>query len=328
MKAIVSFLLIAILGGLGDAIYLPGHLAAATTNRFSRRGPPPPYKELDISYGSVTSYHFFSSINWRTNPAVKNNRKAQAVLSNMGSEGLFTAVVMRGAKMYCVGDAKGKTDLPDFVIKETSNVENCIYTNGGFFITGKDKQLKAEHDGPIIADLDKLMYYSVGATSVTPNSVNPPKAHASQYHKLEGDDKSFLHCAPSLEKPVNEKARELQYWAKDKDGNNLVNPAWKQETFDKKEDGHAVTWCDQSRGWKITDPIKKGTNGAVASEEWVRTVFSHIPGGTSTANEKNERLVAVLMADKTKLVFAYTSKRSAGVTINGMRDLINVFLGQ
>lgn len=317
------------LGGFGQAVPLGGDLASDTASLVARTQPP--YKEIEVSPGSAKSYHFYSSKGWQQDSAVQKNAKAKAVLSEMNKDGpgLFTAVVMSGAKTFCVGSSIGKSDLPDFVIKENSanNAQDCIYTNGGFFVTGKDNYLRAEHNGPVIADAGSLIYFSVGSTSVTENTISAPQAHKDQYQKLVGEDGSFLECGPSLKKPLDANAKSLQYWAKDGDGKKITNPVWKQATEDTTNTGHVVTWCDKSQGWQIVEKTKN-ENGAVGAEMFVRTVFAHIPGGVATANEKNERLVTVMMADDLKIVFAYTSQRKNGVTINDMRDLINVFLGQ
>lgn len=328
MQKLSSALIIIALGGWGQAIPLVDDLVSTTVS-LVERALPPPYKEVEISPGSAVSYHFYSSQDWEKNEVVKKNTKAKTVLSKMTDVGLFTAVVMHGAKTYCVGSSTGKTDLPDFVLKDNSanNAEDCIYTNGGFFITGKDKYLRAEHDGPVISDVDSLIYFSVGTTSVTKNTVSAPKAHKELYDTLVGEEGTFLECGPSLKKSVHKDDKTLQYWAKTSDGKKIANPVWKEATHDATSSSHVVTWCDKSQGWQIVEQ-SKNQNGQVGSEEFVRTVFSHIPGGVATANEQNERLVTVVMADDVKIVFAYTCRRKVGVTINDMRDLINVFLDQ
>lgn len=333
MGKFTSLLFVVAIGGLGQAVPLLEDFVPTAVGLLERAAPPI-YKEVEISPGSAESYHFYSGKDWADDTTVKKLANAKAVLSKMNTEGLFTALVMRGAKTYCVGSSTGKTDLPDFVIKENSanDAQNCIYTNGGFFITGKDKYLRAEHDGPVIADSSSLIYFSVGATSVTDNTVSVPKVHKDQYATLVGEDGSFLECGPNLKQPVSADATSLQYWAKDGKGNKITNPVWKQtqaaqEAQDKKKTGRVVTWCEESKGWQVVEQIRN-QNGAVGAEATLRTVFAHIPGGVATANEPNERLVTVMMADDLKIVFAYTSKRENGVTINSMRDVINVFLDQ
>lgn len=329
MKTISFLTLIASLRGLGQSVSLLDNLVAMDTG-LTVRASPPPFKRVKSSLGSAESYHYYSSQGWRFDKAVKENNKAQTVLGELGPNGLFTVVKMHGAKTYCVGAATGKTHLPDFVMQDSDSAQEYIYTSGGFFITGKDKKLRAEHNSPIIADADSLAYFSVGRTSVTQDFVKPPKAHQRFYRTLEGDDGSFLQCAPGLKKAVSEHAKELQYWARDRSGEQIANPVHAEENKDPAGDevGGAVTWCDKSRSWRSIEPVKKGVNGAVGSEKFVRTVFSHIPGGMATANEPNERLATVVLAGDIKLVFAYTSARTNGVTINRFRELINVFLDQ
>ncbi|KAL1855660.1 hypothetical protein Daus18300_011041 [Diaporthe australafricana] len=331
MKATNLLTIMTCFVGLGQAVPLLRDLMATNTG-LAVRASPPPFKRVEISPGSAQSYHFYSSQGWQLDKAIKDNNKAQAVLGTMGPNGLFTVVKMCGAKTYCVGAPTGKTRLPEFVISDSS--QDCIYTSGGFFITGRDKKLRAEHDGPIIADVPSLMHFSVGQTSVTQNFIKSPKAHDQFYRTLEGDAGSFIQCAPGLEEPLSEQAKELQYWATDSNGDKITNPVHVEENKDPAKEpaeyrvGRAVTWCDNSKSWRSTEPAKKGMNGAVGSEKFVRTVFSHIPGGVTTANEPNERLATVVLAGDIKVVFAYTCARKNGVTINGMREVINVFLKQ
>lgn len=53
--------------------------------------------------------------------------------------------------------------------------------------------------------------------------------------------------------------------------------------------------------------------------------YTKIPGGLSHANQPNERL-ALVQARQAKVVFAYTSRRRNGLTINQLRTVIDVFL--
>jgi hypothetical protein len=254
------------LGGFGEAVPFQAGLEA-TTEWLTRRAPPdkkPAYTTISLA-PQATSYHFYSEEGWKDDASVKSNEPAKAVLSKMNKDGLFTAVIMRGAKTSCVGVAKGKTKPNEFVLSNAKDAENCLVTNGGFFVTGGDPYLRTDYNGALL-DSSSIMYYSVGDTSVSHNKVPVPGAHADLYHKLQGDDGSFLTCGPDLRKAVdgsdpdhtkaNKMANRLHYFAKDWRGDKIHSPVWDE-----------LVKHDQAVHQALIDNSRSGKGGASVKNE-------------------------------------------------------------
>jgi len=102
----------------------------------------PVYRTISLS-PQATSHHFYLSRTGVTNsdPAVA------AVLSRMNPGGLFTAVIMRGAKTSFVGPPEGKTMPDKFIMSNSKERANALITNGGFFILGRDPLLRFDLNG-------------------------------------------------------------------------------------------------------------------------------------------------------------------------------------
>jgi hypothetical protein len=72
--------------------------------------------------------------------------------------GLFTAVILENAMTSCVGMPSGKTTPDQFIASNVKDNENCIVTNGGFFITGCDEILRPDYDG-LVVDSSEIMFH-------------------------------------------------------------------------------------------------------------------------------------------------------------------------
>jgi hypothetical protein len=59
-----------------------------------------------------------------------------------------------------------------------------------------------------------------------------------------------------------------------------------------------------------------------------QTPYTKIPGGVATANQAIERLVTATLVDGSRYFFAYTSKRTDGIDLKQMRELVGEFLQQ
>lgn len=263
--------------------------------------PPFPVHTTEKLSPQATSCQFYKAddITWKSDADVKKDAPAQKVLARMSLSGLFTAVVMNSAHSSVVVPESGLTTPTDWI--KANNVGTALITNGGFFITGSDPDLVADfNNGQKGKPLPQAQYkgYSVGATSGTKNTVDYPSVHEGLYQRFTADDKTYLTSGPDLKKPVdttvppeaqaNTNAGKLQYFVYDNKGQRI--------------------------------PTAPGSN------EYVRTEFSHIPGGVVTSNEPNERAAVVIVDSSTKIAFAYTSERQTRMKINDLRDLISIFL--
>ncbi|GAM83019.1 hypothetical protein ANO11243_010050 [Dothideomycetidae sp. 11243] len=329
------------------------------------------YSTIDLGPGAI-SHQFLRAPGWET------DRQAQAkgvrpVLEKMRNGAMFTALVLKKAQTSCVGVKQGKTSPLDFAMTTTKDADTCILTNGGFFITGGDPYLRSDYRGGVL-DSQSLMGFSVGPTSMTDKTVPVPGAHADQFHRLTGDDGSFLTCGPDMKKPLEKPnfdpkktstmSQRLQYSQMmptdpktsndpDAEPNKVHNVVWDevvkndQRVYEamisglgpsvktdleamnargrKKFKMKKVTWCDGRDGKEITEIVP--VRGAQGFNNFIRSVFSHLPGGIATANERdNERAAVIFVGAGIKVVLTYTSTQDKGMTINDMRDLIDVFL--
>jgi hypothetical protein len=283
------------LGGFGEAAPTRTELEKRVVNE----GDPFPVLTTQVLAPQATSFQFYTSPNWRDDTDASKDQAAQGVLRKMNAVGLFTAVVLYSSKSSVVGASDGGLTTPDEYLKENS-VESALITNGAFFITGTDNDLVSDFkDGQKGAPLPPAQYkgWSVGPTSLTKNTVGVPSVYADLYERFTADDRTFLYSGPDLKEPVdttvppqaqaNTDAGRLQYFVRDGSGNRIPAPP---------------------------------------PDNFVRTEFTHVPGGLVTANEQNERNVLVIVDASVKVVCAYTSSRNAGMTVNGMRDVIDTFL--
>ena len=209
------------IAGLGEAIPF----------RWLIKRVEPAFTTITLGPGA-TSYQLHSGEGWENDPKSKA-RGAKEVLSVMKKDGLFTAVILQDAKTSCVGLAEGKTTPDKFVLSDAKDAQTCILTNGGFFITGGDPYLRSDYNGQLL-DSASLMYFSVGETSVSPNHVPVPGAHEGFYHRLQGDDGSYLTCGPDLKQALdrsdpdyskaNKLVNRLHHFAKTWEGKKIHSP--------------------------------------------------------------------------------------------------------
>lgn len=299
MKALHLLILTIVLPwGFVEAVPSPSIL----DKRIGNVGDPPlPILTIKKLLPQATYLQFYKAddISWKSDADVKKDASAQKILARMPQSGLFTAVVMTGAHSSVVVPESGLTTPSDWI--KSNNVGPALITNGGFFIMGVDPDLVADfNNGQKGKPLPQAQYkgYSVGATSGTKNTVDYPSVHEGFYQRFTADDKTYLTSGPDLKKPVdttvppeaqaNTNAGKLQYYVHDDEGQRIPT--------------------------------------APGRDDYVRTEFSHIPGGVVTSNEPNERAAVVIVDSCTKIAFAYTSHRQTGVTINDLRDLISIFL--
>lgn len=249
------------------------------------------YIKKELERGRVWSYKFDSSAGWEQ---VVTDKRAQKVLKTMRADGVFNAVALQGSKSYCIGEPSGGTNPGTVTVAEANAGGKCLLTNGNYFVMAGMENLEWDVGGEVInnVEINSKNKFAVGFTTSTNNQVDVPSAHAQYYEKFTGDDGSSMMCGPGLKTPLNLNSPELQYWCK--------------RTPETTE--HALP--------HPTD------------DTLVRTVFSQIPGGVATSREPNERLVTVIMTENLKYVFTYTSRRSRGVDVNRMRDVIKIYLGE
>jgi len=257
-----------------------------------------PVLSTQVLAPQATSLQFYTSTNWQDDADANKDEVAKNVLMKMNNGGLFTAVILRSTRSSIVGPSEGLT-TPDQFLAENYQ-DSALITNGAFFITGSDPDLVSDFKGgqkgtPLPPA--KYTGYSVGPTSLTANTVDLPSVYVDLYERFTADDRTFLWSGPDLRKPVD----------------TTVPPQDQANT----DVGRLQYFVFDNEGHKIPAP---------PPDNWVKTEFTHVPGGIVTANEQNERNVLVTVDTNTRIVFAYTSPREVGLTTNGMRDLIGVFL--
>ncbi|EPE26289.1 hypothetical protein GLAREA_02201 [Glarea lozoyensis ATCC 20868] len=344
----------------------------------SRRVEPASTAFTALALGAgTTSYQFHSFDGYESDTEMQKYPSIGAVLGSMRPRGLFTAVVLENALTSCVGMPSGKTTPHQFIASHVKDHENCIVTNGGFFVTGCDEILRPDYDG-LVVDSSEIMFHSVGSTSVSKNSVPVPGVYKDLYSRLEGDDGSFLTSGPDLRIPLddsspdykraNQKSNRLHYFSPTCDGGGVGvrSVVWDEQVkYDQRIHDlmngpvnvglqidieaadrlgrqpfttKKVTWCEGAAGpmtcgnthlvgkrtqLQAIKPVRVATDG---TNEYIRSVFAHVPGGIATANQPNERLVLVTIGDGTRVVCSYTSSRDDGLRMNEIRDVIDTFL--
>lgn len=298
MKTLDVLLVIVVtLGGLVEAVPTWTELE----KRIGNDGDFFPVLNTKTLAPQATLFQFYTSENWRNDANVKKDKSALAVLQTMHADGLFTAVILRGTQSSVVGPDAGTTTAEQFIRTDGNDQESALLTNGGFFITGTDKNLVSDFKNGkkgLPLPPDKYTGYSVGPTSVTKNTVDVPSIHADLYKRFTAEDKTFLTSGPDLKQPVD-----------------MTLPPYKNANTDA---GRLQYFVHDDNGETIPTPPPDSS--------FVRSAFTHIPGGVVTANQRNERNVLVIVNDNIKVVCAYTSSREVGVTINEFRDLISQFL--
>ncbi|EHL02794.1 hypothetical protein M7I_1133 [Glarea lozoyensis 74030] len=328
----------------------------------SRRVEPASTAFTALALGAgTTSYQFHSFDGYESDTEMQKYPSIGAVLGSMRPRGM----------------PSGKTTPHQFIASHVKDHENCIVTNGGFFVTGCDEILRPDYDG-LVVDSSEIMFHSVGSTSVSKNSVPVPGVYKDLYSRLEGDDGSFLTSGPDLRIPLddsspdykraNQKSNRLHYFSPTCDGGGVGvrSVVWDEQVkYDQRIHDlmngpvnvglqidieaadrlgrqpfttKKVTWCEGAAGpmtcgnthlvgkrtqLQAIKPVRVATDG---TNEYIRSVFAHVPGGIATANQPNERLVLVTIGDGTRVVCSYTSSRDDGLRMNEIRDVIDTFL--
>jgi hypothetical protein len=85
------------------------------------------------------------------------------------------------------------------------------------------------------------MHFSVGEMSVSPNQVPVPGVHADLYHRLQGDDGSYLTCGPDLKQALDRSDPDYSM------ANRLVNRLhYLASSWESSAKGvHSPVWDEQ-----------------------------------------------------------------------------------
>ncbi|KAL8377894.1 hypothetical protein RB595_008535 [Gaeumannomyces hyphopodioides] len=170
---------------------------------------PAAYQSLNLDGSQATLHQFSSYGSWETDSTSKSPGAAK-VLATMTKDGrkngVFTAIVMRGAKTSIRGPTK---DVPvetpiDFAKNSAKQDDDFVFTNGGFFRMSNDNR-----NG-----------FSVGPSlsASNPRKVAIDERYKNDYKELKCDDGTFLWAAPSLKEPLNLQEPRFQYFEKGADG--------------------------------------------------------------------------------------------------------------
>ncbi|PVH92212.1 hypothetical protein DM02DRAFT_663162 [Periconia macrospinosa] len=218
------------------------------------------------------------------------------VFNKMRIGGYLNVIAFSGAnqKTFCIGEP-GRNNPKQIAAKEAEAGNQCVITNGNYFVLPGKDPMTWEYKGPVINDLEKYKGFSIGFTTTDPTkaqTVELPKDYKDYYEKFEGTDGSHMWCGPNL-------AEDLDYFKLDK-------------------------FCPPKKRPRAA----RGTVPVPTAQELMRKAYGDIPGSLAHATTKADRLVTVIMSDEYKYIFSYTSpeKKQVGLDLQQMKDLIDTFL--